>query len=299
MKNVIQNTSIIFTLCVMLATAISCKKDSTIIERIVRDTVYIQDTFRQTSNTGVFIRVFEPITTTDKSTNKVIRVDGFQATNADAFSSCDAFKFTNYYRIASKYNNRLIINLYTADSIVSLKSDNPSIVIDSLHFESKFAFSFLIRATHDTLRDPKVTFTYQTASKKVLSHSIDMIGEINNKCFGTCFWAVRYFRILDRTIDKPVSKAIEIDSNYIPKRGDIIYFEEGHLGTVYETPVITSVTKNGKTTHEYYFKLYEMNAKCTSSFSFKVNRVLSTDILGTFFSYNTDRGEPLYYYRTL
>jgi hypothetical protein len=300
MRNIIQNTSIIFTLCVFLATAISCKKDSTIIEKIVHDTIFVQDTFRQFSaNTGVYVRTFAAITATEKSTNKIVRVDGFQATTADAYSDCDAFKYTNYFRITSKYGNRLIINLSTPDSIVTLKCDNSSVIIDSLHYESKLAFSFLIRAAHDTIRDPKVTFTFQTKTNKLLSSSIDMVGEINNKCFGTCFWATRYFRILDRTLELPVSKAIEMDSNYIPKRGDIIYFDGGHLGNVYNTPTVITTTKAGKTTFQYDFNLYEMNAKCTSAFSYKVEHVLSTDITGTLFSYNVDRGEPLYYYRNL
>lgn len=299
MKSVL-NSFVILCLCVLTATLISCRKDSVIVEKIVRDTIYIQDTFRQFSvNTGVYIRTFSDITATEKSTNKIIRVDGFQATTADAYSDCDAFKYTNYFRITSKYNNRLIVNLSTPDSIVSLKSDNNSVLIDSLHYESKFAFSFLIRAAHDTIRDPKVVFTFQTASKKILSTSVEMVGEINNKCFGTCFWATRYFRILDGTLDKPVSKAIEIDSNYVPTRGDIIYFEGGHLATVYNTPSVITTVKLGKTTKQYDFNLLEMNAKCTSALSTKVEHVLSTDITGTLFSYNLDRGEPIYYYRNL
>lgn len=300
MKNIFLNTTIIFTLCVFLATAISCKKDSIIIEKIVHDTVFIQDTFRQiSSNTGVYVRTFAEVTATEKSTNKVIRVDGFQATTSDAYSDCDAFKYTNYFRITSKYGNRLIINLSTPDSITTLKCDNKSVIIDSLHYESKFAFSFFIRAAHDTIRDPKVTFTFQTASKKILSTSIDLVGEINNKCFGTCYWAVRYFRILDGTINLPVTKAIEMDSSYIPRRGDIIYFDGGHLGVVYNTPTVITTTKAGKTTYQYDFNLFEQNAKCTSALSYKVEHVLSTDITGTLFSYNVDRGEPLYYYRNL
>lgn len=300
MKSVILNSSVIFCLCVLTATLISCRKDSVIVEKIVRDTVYIQDTFRQfSSNTGVYIRTFTAVTATEKSTNKVIRVDGFQAVNTDAFSDCEVFKYVNYFRITSKYNNRLIVNLSTPDSIVSLKSDDNSVLIDSLHYESKFAFSFLIRAAHDTIRDPKVTFTFQTASKKILSTSVYFVGEINNKCFGTCFWATRYFRIMDGTLDKAVSKATEIDSNYVPKRGDIIYFDGGHLGTVYNTPTVIATTKLGKTTYQYDFSLLEMNAKCTSAISYKVEHVLSTNITGTLFSYNLDRGEPLYYYRNL
>lgn len=300
MQNVFRNSSIIFFLCVAFASLMSCRPDSIIIEKVVRDTVYIQDTFRQSANNlGIYIRIFSDITATEKSTNKVVRVDGFQAVNTDAYSDCDAFKYTNYYRINRKTSNRIIINLSNSDSIITLKCDNPGVIIDSLHYESRFAFSFFVHATHDTIRDPKVTFTFQTASKKIISTSVDFVGEINTKCFGTCFWAVRYFRIMDGTIEKAVSKAIEIDSNYVPKRADIIYFDGGHLATVYNTPTVIATTKLGKTTYQYDFNLFEQNAKCGSALSYKVEHVLSTNVLGTLFSYNTDRGEPIYYYRNL
>ena len=300
MKNILLNSSIIFTLCVLLATAISCRKEIFIEREIIkRDTIYIQDNPQTTNNTGAYIRTFDSVTATTASTNKVIRIDGFQATNLDAFSDCESFKFTNYFRVNRKIGNQLTINMYSSDSIVTLKSDDKNIIIDSLHYNNRYSFSFHVRTTSDTVRDPSVKFTFQTATKKIFTQSVLFVGEINTKCFGTHYWATRYFRLQDGTLDRPLSKAIDIDSTYVPKRGDIIVWEGPHYGTVYNVPTVIATTKLGKTTYQYDFNLYEQNAKCTSAITYKVEKVLSTNVLGTFFSYNLDRGEPLYYYRNL
>lgn len=301
MKNILLNSSIILALCVLLATTISCKKEMPLCDALGKtDTVtIIKDSFIYPISQRTYIRFFDSVTATAVSTTKVVRVDGLQATDEDAYSDCPTFKYAGYFRINKKFGNRLVINLSKADSITTLKSDNKDILFDSLCFIDKYTFSVLIKAKHDTIRDPVVKFSFQTKSLNLITTSVDILGEINSKCYGTCFWATRYFRILDNTIDKPVSKAIEMDSTYKPQRGDIIYFDGGHLGTVYKTPVVITTTKLGKTTYQYDFNLLEMNAKCTSALSTKVEHLLSSDILGTFFSYNTDRGEPLYYYRNL
>lgn len=299
MKSVLINSSVILLLCVLLASAISCKKDSAIIEKIVRDTIVIKEPVLSQPTIN-YVRTFPVITATTISATKIVRVDGIRATNEDAFSDCPEFKFAGYFRINSKIGNRLTFNFSAQDSIVTMKCDNTNILIDSFYTKDGHAVSFLIRAKNDTIRDISTRFTFQTVSNKIIvSNLVDIVGEINTKCFGTAFWATRYYRILNGTFDKAVSKAIEIDSNYIPKRGDIIAFEGAHYGTVYSDPIVLPKTRYNKPYNEYYFELYEMNAKCTGALSMKVNRVLSYDIAGTFFSYNVDRGEPLYYYRNI
>lgn len=299
MKNLLGALAI-SVLFVAMSVSVGCKKE-VCTDVIVRDTVTIvkRDTFHNIP-TIIYKRVFDSVTATVASTTKVVRIDGFKATDDDSYSDCSSFKYAGYFRINSKFGNRLTVNFSEKDSITTLRCSDPSIVIDSFFTKDKYSVSFIIRAKHDTIEAPSVKFFFQTLNKKLItSNLVDIVGEINTKCYGTAFWATRKFRITNGTFDKPVSKAIPIDSNYIPTRGDIVYWDGPHYGTVYTVPVISNLVKFGKPYKEYYYEILEMNAKCTGALSTKVNRTLSNDIINTILSYDVDRGQPLYYYRNL
>jgi hypothetical protein len=300
MRIIIKSLVVLSVLIFLSSVLVGCKKE-VFVDVIKRDTVTIvkRDTFFPL-NTVTYKRSFDSITATVPSATKIVRIDGFEATNDDSFSDCSTFKYAGYFRVNSKFGNRLTVNFSTKDSIVTMKCSDPSILIDSFFTKDKYSVSFIIKAKHDTIEDPSVKFFFQTADKKLITTNlVDIVGEIATKCYGTAFWATRRFRISEGTYNRAVSKAIPIDSNYVPLRGDIIYWDGPHYGTVFTTPIVSNLVKFGKPYKEYYYEILEMNAKCTGAKSTKVNRTLSNDVLNTILSYDVDRGAPEYYYRNL
>jgi hypothetical protein len=247
---------------------------------------------------------------------KVISVTGIQATAESGLGDCNPvtnpFKYKDYF--AAPQNpypgNKLIFTLSLPDTIDAVSCDyNSDINVDSFRTISTTQVEVTIKAMHDSLTNKTVKIGLRSKSKRntngtnvITSKSVKVIGLINTKFYGSPHWLVRSFRKKNGTFLNPLASLLDIDNDYKPRKGDILYWSANYLGTVATEPILTNKPAKGTEAAyiEYKFSLLEANAKCKNSKTTKVVKMKSNNVLETLLSADkNNRGAPESYYRDL
>jgi hypothetical protein len=306
MKKVILQTFLLTLFSFGVATVFSCQKEKAITEiKTVENgssDIEIPDWIdneivEEEADTLADVVDYDP-----EAATKIVSITGTQATDADGSSDCMYFKYKDYWKVRTAYGNVLTITLSQPDTIVRIieTSDRAvtGVYFDSLVQISPTVVQVILKAHFDTVRVKTAKLSLLTNKQKIVAKSLKTVGMIGSKCYGHSFWIVRYWRIREGTINQMVSAPIELDSNYIPQRGDIIVFSNVHYGAIITIPVYEQKLKAGDYWKQYRFKMAEMNAKgCKSSKSTKSIKLRNDDIEGTLVSSNPNRDPPVYYFR--
>lgn len=292
------NISFIFVLCGLTALGISCKKNADFATDSL-ETPTVDDT-----ETEELMDVLPDILDYDpEAATKISAVSGAVATAAEGSSNCDDYKYEGYFRVRTAYGNILTVTLSQGDTIDEIVHYNDEKAFyDSLYQVSPTQIRVVLRTRMDTLRVCNAKLSLKNRRGKVMSKTLKTVGQIGSKSYGHSFWIVRYERIINGTYYAPsgavaTPMTYPMDEHYIPLKGDILWFSADHYGTVMNTPVLETKTKNKVSYSQYVFKLEEMNAKCKGTITKKTIRYRPDDLENTLVSASDAFDPPALFYR--
>lgn len=221
-----------------------------------------------------------------EATTKVLSVTSTSVAVAteDSGNGCETFKYTGYNRINGEEGCRFIVTLSQTDTLIdSVSTNKPTLVLAGyapLTRISPTTYQFYAYQANgwDSLRNLKVQFIFKNnKGKTIKSKSIPCIGQnsMDESTFGTSGWGIDYFEHAINGVTYGLAGHItnfsNIDTGYIPQRGDIIRMSNGtkyKFGVITSQPVLVQPTRTKP--KRWDFRLSEMNSRdCKSSITHK------------------------------